>query len=168
LAARLGPRFHSAAIGPAGENLVRYATISHEKRHAGRGGLGAVMGAKKLKAVAVAGSQRVDVADPAGVVAVAKDLSRRSFGPATAKYRELGTVANLLTFNRFAALPTRNFQQGTFEEAAALAADDHPEARRVARRSCAACTIGCEHIYAAPGGEVRLEYETLFALGPLC
>ncbi len=168
LAVRLGPRFHSAAIGPAGENLVRYATISHENRHAGRGGLGAVMGAKKLKAVAVAGSQRVEVADPAGVVAAAKDLSRRSFGPATAKYRELGTVANLLTFNRLAALPTRNFQENTFEEAAALSGEELNAARRVARHSCAACTIGCEHIYAAPDGAVRLEYESLFALGPLC
>jgi aldehyde:ferredoxin oxidoreductase len=168
LSARLSPRFHSAVIGPAGENLVRYATISHEKRHAGRGGLGAVMGAKKLKAVAVAGTQRVEVADPAGVVAAARDLSQRSFGPATAKYRELGTVANLLTFNRFAALPTRNFQQGTFEGAAALSAEALNSAHRVARRSCAACTIGCEHIYAAPGGEVRVEYETLFAFGPLC
>jgi aldehyde:ferredoxin oxidoreductase len=168
LAERLGPRFHTAVIGPAGERLVRYATISHENRHAGRGGLGAVMGSKRLKAVAVAGSQRVEVADPAGVVAAAKDLSRRSFGPATAKYRELGTVANLLTFNRFAALPTRNFQQGTFEDAAALSGEELNAARRVARRSCAACTIGCEHIYAAADGEVRLEYESLFALGPLC
>jgi aldehyde:ferredoxin oxidoreductase len=168
LAKRLGPRFHTAVIGPAGENLVRYATISHEKRHAGRGGLGAVLGAKKLKAVAVAGSQRVEVADPPGVVAAAKDLSKRSFGPATAKYRELGTVANLLTFNRFAALPTRNFQQGKFERAAELSGEELNAAHRVARRSCAACTIGCEHIYASADGEVRLEYETLFALGPLC
>jgi aldehyde:ferredoxin oxidoreductase len=168
LSNRLGPRFHTAVIGPAGENLVRYATISHENRHAGRGGLGAVMGSKRLKAIAVAGSQRVPVADPAAVVAAAKDLSQRSFGPATAKYRELGTVANLLTFNRFAALPTRNFQESTFEGAAALSGEELNAARRVARRSCAACTIGCEHIYAAPEGEVRLEYESLFALGPLC
>jgi aldehyde:ferredoxin oxidoreductase len=77
-------------------------------------------------------------------------------------------VANLLTFNRFAALPTRNFQQGTFEAADNLSGEELNAARRVARRSCAACTIGCEHIYAAPGGEVRLEYESLFALGPLC
>src|SRR5207237_5244778 len=139
-----------------------------ENRHAGRGGLGAVMGSKNLKAVAVRGSQRVEVADPAGVVAAARDLSQRSFGPATAKYRELGTVANLLTFNRFAALPTRNFQQGTFAEAANLSGEELNAASRIARRSCAACTIGCEHIYAAPEGEVRLEYETLFALGPLC
>jgi aldehyde:ferredoxin oxidoreductase len=168
LAERLGPEYHTAVIGPAGERLVRYATISHENRHAGRGGLGAVLGAKRLKAVAVAGARRVAVADPAAVVATARDLSQRSFGPATAKYRELGTVANLLTFNRFAALPTRNFRQGTFEQAAALSAEELGSARRVARRSCAACTIGCEHIYAVAGGGVRLEYESLFALGPLC
>lgn len=168
LLARLGPGFSCAVIGPAGERRVRFATISHENRHAGRGGLGAVMGAKLLKAVAVSGSHRVELADPAGVAAAAKDLSQRSFGPATAKYRELGTVANLLTFNRLAALPTRNFQQGTFEGAEALSGESLNAARRVARRSCAACTIGCEHIYAAPGGEVRLEYESLFALGPLC
>jgi aldehyde:ferredoxin oxidoreductase len=165
---RLGPRFHKAIIGPAGERQVRYATISHENRHAGRGGLGAVLGSKDLKAVAVAGSRRVEVADPTGVVASARDLSERSFGPATAKYRELGTVANLLTFNRLSALPTRNFQQGSFEEAAQLAGEALNASHRIARRSCAACTIGCEHIYAGPGGEVRLEYESLFALGPLC
>jgi aldehyde:ferredoxin oxidoreductase len=168
LSARLGPAFHTAIIGPAGENLVRYAGISHDNRHAGRGGLGAVMGAKKLKAVALAGTQRVELADPAGVVAAARDLSQRSFGPATAKYRELGTVANLLTFNRFAALPTRNFQQGSFEQAEALSGEQLDSMRRLARRSCAACTIGCEHIFATAGGEVRLEYESLFALGPLC
>ena len=85
-----GPDYHSAVIGPAGEHCVRYATISHANRHAGRGGLGAVMGAKRLKAIVVRGSRRVPVADPAGVVEAARDLSRRSFGPATAKYRELG------------------------------------------------------------------------------
>ncbi len=168
LARRFGPEFHAAVIGSAGENRVRYATISHANRHAGRGGLGAVLGGKRLKAVLVAGSQRVEVADPEGVVEAARDLSRRSFGPATAKYRELGTVANLLTFNRLHALPTRNFQEGRFAEAEALSGESLNEARRVARHSCAACTIGCEHVYAAPGGEVRLEYESLFALGPLC
>jgi aldehyde:ferredoxin oxidoreductase len=168
LVERFGPDHHAAVIGPAGEHCVRFATISHGNRHAGRGGLGAVMGSKQLKAVIVAGSQRVPVADPAGVVTLARDLSRRSFGPATAKYRELGTVANLLTFNRLHALPTRNFQQGQFAEADALSGEALNEARRVARNSCAACTIGCEHIYASTDGNVRLEYESLFALGPLC
>jgi aldehyde:ferredoxin oxidoreductase len=170
LRSKLGSQFQTAAIGPAGERLVRYATISHDARHAGRGGLGAVMGSKRLKAVAVAGTQRVEVADPAAVVEAAKDLSARSFGPATAKYRELGTVANLLAFNRFAALPTRNFQLNTFDGAESLSGERLLAARQVARKSCAACTIGCEHIYSTNGrgGQVRLEYESLFALGSLC
>src|SRR5947199_3334321 len=109
------------------------------------------MGAKNLKAVAVAGTKRVELADPAGVVAAAKDLSARSFGPATAKYRELGTVANLLTFNRLNALPTRNFQAGQFDGADAISGEALNAANRVARASCAACTIGCEHIYQVPG-----------------
>ena len=78
-------------------------------------------------------------------------------------------MANLLTFNRFATLPTRNFQAGSFEGAERLAAEDLAPARRIARNSCASCTIGCEHIYAGGSGRgVRLEYESLFALGPLC
>ena len=104
-----------AAIGPAGERGVRYATISHDGRHAGRGGLGAVMGAKQLKAIAVRAATKVASADPAAVLAAARDLRHRSFGPATAKYRELGTLANLLAFNAISALPTRNFQAATFD-----------------------------------------------------
>src|SRR6476646_6936409 len=121
LRARLGPVFRIAAIGPAGERGVRYATISHDGRHAGRGGLGAVMGAKNLKAVAVRAAAKVTTADPRRVLAAARDLRERSFGPATAKYRELGTLANLLTFNAIATLPTRNFQAAEFEGADRLA-----------------------------------------------
>src|SRR5262249_2371882 len=89
-------------------------------------------------------------------------------GPATAKYRELGTAANLLTFNRFGALPTRNFQSGSFEEAANLSPEQLRTMRSKTRESCVACTIGCEHIYSNGGSRVRVEYESLFALGSLC
>ena len=170
-----GRDWQVAAIGPAGERLVPFATLSHDGRHAGRGGLGAVLGAKRIKAVAVRGDHRTPLAAPAATVALARALSARSFGPATEKYRELGTVANLLTFNRLDTLPTRNFRSGHFEEAERLATEDLAPARRIARTSCAACTIGCEHIYARPnappgkhGSGIRLEYESLFALGPLC
>jgi aldehyde:ferredoxin oxidoreductase len=169
LRSRFGPDAPSAVIGPAGERLVRFATISHDSRHAGRGGLGAVLGSKNVKAIVVQGTRRTPVADPDRVVELARDLSRKSFGPATAKYRELGTVANLLTFNRLNALPTRNFQEGSFAGASAISGESLNSARRVARASCAACTIGCEHIYATRDGTgTRLEYESLFALGPLC
>ena len=170
---QLGRGWRVAAIGPAGERGVRYATISHDGRHAGRGGLGAVMGAKNLKAVAVRAAAKVTTADPRRVLAAARDLRERSFGPATAKYRELGTLANLLTFNAIATLPTRNFQAAEFEGADRLAGSAPDEAvegmRRVARSSCASCTIGCEHIYRVGGGKkARVEYENVFALGPMC
>jgi aldehyde:ferredoxin oxidoreductase len=166
---RLGRGWRVATVGPAGERGVHYATISHDGRHAGRGGLGAVMGAKNLKAVAVHACTKVASADPAAVLAAAKDLRARSFGPATAKYRELGTLANLLTFNAISTLPTRNFTAATFAEAPMLGAEDLAGLRGVARNSCASCTIGCEHIYAAKGGKkMRVEYENVFALGPMC
>ncbi len=158
-----------AAIGVAGENGVRYATISNDGRHAGRGGLGAVMGAKRLKALVVSGEVPTALYDPERVLALARELSARSLGPATAKYRELGTVANLAAFNRIAALPTRNFQSGRFEGADALSAEDLRPVRERARAACASCTIGCEHIYGfGERGRTRIEYENLFALGPLC
>jgi aldehyde:ferredoxin oxidoreductase len=165
-----GAGWRVAAIGPAGERLVRFATVSHDGRHAGRGGLGAVLGAKRLKAVAVrSAGVPAEVADPATVVALAKDLRERSFGPATAKYRELGTLANLLAFNTISTLPTRNFQAAEFEGSTQLAAEGLHKLRAVARDSCASCTIGCEHIYAGrDGARVRMEYENVFALGPLC
>jgi aldehyde:ferredoxin oxidoreductase len=168
LRASLGRGWRVAAIGPAGERGVRYATISHDGRHAGRGGLGAVMGAKRLKAIAVRGSTKVASADPPAVLAAARDLRARSFGPATAKYRELGTLANLLAFNAISTLPTRNFQAATFAGAPQLAAEDLAQLRGVARNSCASCTIGCEHIYSVRGKKVRVEYENVFALGPMC
>jgi aldehyde:ferredoxin oxidoreductase len=166
---RLGKAWRVASIGPAGERLVKYATVSHDGRHAGRGGLGAVLGSKLIKAIAVRPSMKVAPADPPAVLAAARDLRARSFGPATAKYRELGTLANLLAFNAIATLPTRNFQAATFAEAPALAAEDLAEARGVARDSCASCSIGCEHIYKGAGGrKTRVEYENVFALGPMC
>jgi aldehyde:ferredoxin oxidoreductase len=182
LSGELGRGWRVAAIGPAGERGVRYATISHDGRHAGRGGLGAVMGSKNLKAVAVRSAAKVATADPKAVLAAARDLRARSFGPATEKYRELGTLSNLLTFNAIATLPTRNFQAAEFEGAQRLAGQESPAdstaqgpaasiegMRRVARSSCASCTIGCEHIYrVGRGKKTRVEYENVFALGPMC
>ncbi|MFC5728799.1 MULTISPECIES: aldehyde ferredoxin oxidoreductase family protein [Nocardioides] len=166
---RSGRRWRVAAIGPAGEAEVRYATISHDGRHAGRGGLGAVLGSKNVKSVAVSGRKRVTLADKDGVLALAKDLRQRSFGPATEKYRELGTLANLLAFNAISTLPTRNFQTATFEGAALLSTEELASSRSVAKNSCASCSIGCEHIYAGKDGKKsRVEYENVFALGPLC
>ena len=134
---RLGPAWRVAAIGPAGERLVRFATVSHDGRHAGRGGLGAVMGAKRLKAVAVRGAGvKPPLADPPAVLAAAKALREQSFGPATEKYRELGTLANLLSFNAISTLPDAQLQ------------------RRLLRRGAAARGGGAAR--AAPGGARQL------------
>jgi aldehyde:ferredoxin oxidoreductase len=164
------PEHAFALIGPAGEALVRYAGVTNDGRHAGRGGLGAVLGAMRLKAIGARGHRRVPLADAPATVAISRALARRSLGPATEKYRELGTVGNLATFNRLAALPTRNFRESTFEGAAAVAGETLRETRRRGRGSCAACTIGCEHFFEVAPGEpaVRAEYESVFALGPLC
>jgi len=166
---QLGRTWQVASIGSAGERGVRYATISHDGRHAGRGGLGAVLGAKNVKALAVRGSARVAVAHPEGVLTAARDLRTRSLGRATQKYREIGTLANVLSFNALNTLPTRNFQAATFEHAAQLAPGELEQARTVTKSSCASCTIGCAHIYRrGTGAGVRMEYQSVSALGAMC
>jgi aldehyde:ferredoxin oxidoreductase len=172
---RLGGGWQVASIGTAGERGVRYATLSHDGRHAGRGGLGAVMGAKLVKALAVHATTKVAPADAPGVLAAAKDLRARSLGRATAKYRELGTMANVLAFNALSTLPTRNFSAAVFEGAPQLAAEELAQARSVTKSSCASCAIGCEHLYKGPenkdgtaGRKVRLEYQNVSSLGPMC
>lgn len=168
LRARLGNGYRIASIGPAGERAVRYASVSHDGRHAGRGGSGAALGAKNVKAIAVRGTKYTEWAHPRELTELSRSLSKRSFGPATAKYRELGTASNLLTFNRFGALPTRNFQSGSFEEATSLSPEALSATRSKTRDSCVSCTIGCEHIYSVGKAGVRVEYENMFALGSLC
>ena len=150
---------------------MRYATISHDGRHAGRGGSGAVLGGKNIKAIAVRGTQRCDWADPRELAASPTSCRQRSFGPATAKYRELGTATNLLTFNRFDALPTRNFQSGTFDGGRALSPEELSVARDAARAALRAPARSAASTFIAlrdGNGSVRVEYENLFALGPLC
>jgi aldehyde:ferredoxin oxidoreductase len=178
LRAQLGADYRMAVVGPAGMRGVRFATISHDGRHAGRGGSGATLGSKNIKAIAVRGTTRCAWADPPALTALSRELARRSLGPDTAKYRELGTAANVETFNRFGVLPTRNFQRGTFEHAASLAPSHLAVEHAHTRESCVACTIGCEHRFelASPAPadgnserlSARVEYESLFALGSLC
>lgn len=177
----LGADFQVAAIGSAGEKMVSYATVSHDGRHAGRGGAGAVLGSKNIKAIALRGDQRIQWSDPEGLVKYARQLSKRSLGPATFKYRELGTAANLAVFNKLNLLPTNNFQLGSIDHSENLALEPEPGTEATVKSGCVACTIGCEHRYEIkpksdtenPGDtalseQVRVEYESLFALGSLC
>ena len=163
---RTGVGRHVAAIGVAGEMQVRYATVSNDGRHAGRGGAGAVLGSKRVKAITVRGEASPGAADPAAVQQRARELVARSQGVTTDKYRRLGTASNLETFDRLKILPVRNFQGVSLGQVAArrLAPEGLAAAAGHTRESCAGCTIGCDHRY----GGVRIEYETQFALGPLC
>ncbi len=169
---RLGRRFRVACIGPAGENGVRYASISNDGgRQAGRTGTGAVMGSKNLKAIAVRGHSPAHVFDAGRLNEVGRDLSARSLGPATEKYRTTGTMANLAVFDRLGTLPTRNFQQSTFDMTDEVSGEAMYSGHFVKNAHCANCTIGCEKILTVGDGADRstgrMEYESAFALGPL-
>ena len=96
----------SATIGPAGENLVRYANVTNDGRQAGRTGHGAVWGSKKLKAVSVRGTRGVKVADPETLMKLSFDIVQAAQGEHTTKYRILGTAANVLKLNKMGLLPT--------------------------------------------------------------
>lgn len=163
-----------ASIGPGGENLVRYACITNDiNRQAGRTGTGAVMGSKKLKAIALRGTRPIQVYNLKEVERVSLDLIKKAQGRATEKYRGLGTPANVLVLNLLSALPTRNFQQSSFEKAENISGETLAARYLVKVMACATCPISCGHIYAANDGgslETRceLDYESLYALGPLC
>ncbi len=168
----LGRRFRVACIGPAGESGVRYASIANDGgRQAGRTGTGAVMGSKNLKAIAVRGRNPAPVFDAERLNEVSRDLSARSLGPATEKYRTTGTMANLAVFDRLGTLPTRNFQQSTFEMIDNVSGEAMYSGHFVKNAHCANCTIGCEKILTVGDGSGkstgRMEYESAFALGPL-
>lgn len=166
--ARWGEDWDVVAIGVAGEHAVPFATLTHDGRHAGRGGTGAVLGAKRLKAVAVRGAEMPPVADEARLDALRRSLKERSLGPGTEKYRSTGTLGNLLVFNRIGILPTRNFSAWEDERAEQLSAEDLFESEKVQRATCRDCMIGCEKRYVdKDGNATRLEYENVFALGSL-
>ena len=165
-------RVRVACIGPAGERLVLYASIANDGgRQAGRTGPGAVMGSKNLKAIALRGRRQVELEDPAALADYGKALSRKSLGAATEKYRVLGTMANVAVFNRLGTLPTRNFQQSTFEGAERVSGEQMHAGHLAKDAHCANCTIGCEKVLTTtdglPESSARMEYESLFALGPL-
>jgi aldehyde:ferredoxin oxidoreductase len=163
-----------AAIGPAGEKLVRIACIINEKtRAAGRCGLGAVMGSKNLKAIAVRGTHDISVAKPDEFLDFVKEFHERMKGPATQKYRTLGTPENVLVHNALHCMPTRNYNNAFFEAAEKVSGETLNE-RFVAKViGCSSCAMRCEHICVVPEGPykgtvTRMEYEPLWALGPYC
>jgi len=163
-----------SAIGEAGEKLVRTAcVINDEFRAIGRTGMGAVMGSKNLKAVAVRGTNDVNVAKPEEFTEFIRMIHERMKGPATRKYRTLGTPENVLVLNALGALPTRNFAQVTFEGAEKVSGEYLNERYIKKIIGCATCGMRCDHIGVVPegpykGATARVEFECLWALGPNC
>ena len=162
-----------SSIGLAGERMVRFACIANDQgRMAGRTGLGAVMGSKNLKAVAVRGSQTLRVADIDALWPMTVDLAKRCQGPMTHKYRGLGTASNVLFLNHLGSLPTRNFRETTFEGADKISGETlnrHYLERVVA---CSSCPVGCEHLTVVrngpyKGARSRIDYEPLYAMSSL-
>ena len=161
-----------STIGPAGEKLVRFANITNDRgRQAGRTGLGAVMGSKKIKAIAIRGTKPITVADPVKLTEKAIALTIVSKGPKTEKYRVMGTPSNVLNMNRLGVLPTRNYQSGVFEGAEKVSGEYMLEHHVDKAVSCAGCPIACEHITSVRDGDYKgartsIDYESLFAFGP--
>ena len=142
------PNLRVACIGPAGENLVRFACIMNDKhRAAGRSGVGAVMGSKNLKAIAVRGTGGIAIADPAGFMKSVWDMRALMQEDAGRQgLTELGTASVIDLTQTFGGLPTRNFQQGQFEQYENLNGNSIKDTRLVANKACFACTIACGRV----------------------
>jgi len=162
-----------SAIGPAGEHLLRFATIDNDGRQVGRTGNGTVMGSKRLKMIAIRGTQPVTVADPKAVMEETLKLIKVTQGPGTLKYRTLGTPANVLNMNKLGVLPTRNFSETVFEHAEEISGETLRDKYKVKAVACVGCSIACEQWGEVQegkykGARIGLDYEPLFALGSNC
>jgi len=174
----LGEKYRILQMGPAGENLVRFANITNELRHfAGRTGLGAVMGSKKLRAIAVRGTERVKVKDEGKINEYARWFAKNVTNClGLTQLKNLGTAKNVIPLNRMGLLPTYNFKQGTFSEAEKISGEKMKEIVSKKREGCYACPVRCKQVinkktssqndldpvYGAP------EYETIGSLGSNC
>ncbi|MGA2680849.1 MAG: aldehyde ferredoxin oxidoreductase family protein [Candidatus Bathyarchaeia archaeon] len=163
-----------ASIGLAGEKQSKIANITNEKtRAAGRTGLGAVMGSKNLKAIAVRGTKDIVVAKPEEFIEMVKEFHERMKGPAAQKYRTLGSAENVMILNALHCLPTRNYNNSYFDNAEKVSGETLNE-RYVAKIiACNSCAMRCEHeavIHDGPykGTMARMEYDNIWALGPNC
>jgi aldehyde:ferredoxin oxidoreductase len=167
-------RAEAAVIGPAGERGVLFASIVNNRgRQIGRGGLGAVMGAKRLKAIvlAVEGGSLPGPADPGRFATVIREAEDQLRGdPITSRsLPDFGTSVLLNLLDQAGALPTRNFRQSRFESAEQISGEALRAGYAAKRGACTGCFIGCAHTIHA-GGESggAPEYESLWALGADC
>jgi aldehyde:ferredoxin oxidoreductase len=165
-----------AAIGPAGENLVKFACISFERHHqAGRGGAGAVMGSKNLKAVAARGTGKIEVHDPEAFKEFVRETTKNEImGPAHEDTRKIGTPGYLAMCNEAGILPTRNFQDGVFEFAENIGWDAIKKNIFLKKNACYRCALACRNVTSIRSGPYKgltiegPEYETLALAGSNC
>ncbi|MFX0150762.1 MAG: aldehyde ferredoxin oxidoreductase family protein [Candidatus Hodarchaeota archaeon] len=168
--------FEIASIGPAGENLVTYASIMTDRTHmAGRGGTGAIMGSKKLKAIAVNGSRKIESTDEDKFRALTRAFAKKvRENPGVKRRHEIGTVMWVKMANDAGFLPTRNFQSGVFEGADAISGERMRDEFVVGHTACYRCAIACgKTIHFEKGKYAGLEvdgpeYETSALMGASC
>ena len=167
------PKARVACIGPAGENLAKMAAVMNDHgRAAGRTGMGAVMGSKKLKAIAVRGKAKVDLADPDGFKAVVREvLHNVSEDMAVMSLQLAGTACYVDMALMYGDMPIRYYQQGEWPEASDLSGVLMGDQFGVKNTACYRCPIACGRETRAPSYKVEQvdgpEYETLGALGTL-
>ncbi|MBS7623591.1 aldehyde ferredoxin oxidoreductase family protein [Candidatus Bathyarchaeota archaeon] len=160
-------------IGPAGERLVRLASIvADDSRVAGRCGLGAVMGSKNLKAIACRGNGRVRVKDPERLNQIGRDAVKLAL-PNTKAFRENGTASGLIVFEQNGNLPIRNWTRGSFPGAEEITGATMTRRILKSSYSCRTCPIACGRKVRVEAGPYAMEgsgpeYETMAALGSLC
>ncbi|NLI11226.1 MAG: aldehyde ferredoxin oxidoreductase family protein [Peptococcaceae bacterium] len=163
-------------IGPAGEKLVKFATVMNDKhRAAGRSGLGAVMGSKNLKAVVVRGTKSIQVANPEEFIKACWDARRKlKAHPVTGTgLGAYGTEILVNILNQSGALPTRNWQESSFEHADETSGETLAAKYLVRNKGCFGCSIGCGRVTRIPDGPFKgfgegPEYEAGWSLGADC
>ncbi|AKG39266.1 MAG: aldehyde ferredoxin oxidoreductase family protein [Infirmifilum sp.] len=163
-----------ACIGPAGENLVLMANIMNDDhRAAGRTGLGAVMGSKKLKAIVVAGEEKPQVAKPDEFRELSRNLiERMKKNPVTGEgLPTYGTAVLVNIINQAGMLPYKNWQFGYNPEADKISGETLAKTFLIKRRPCWGCQIGCGRVVKVESGPYQIlysegpEYESIWALG---
>ncbi|MGQ9859440.1 MAG: aldehyde ferredoxin oxidoreductase family protein [Thermodesulfobacteriota bacterium] len=171
------PQVKVACIGPAGERLVRFASIMNDKdRAAGRSGVGAVMGSKNLKAVAVRGKGSIPLHDPKAFREINSRLLKKfneTYKDSPPPLRLHGTAVTVMATQNYGVFPTRNFQTGTFPGWEAIHGETLSRRFLLRHKACFACPISCgrvtkveEHPFQGQGEGP--EYETIYALGSNC
>ncbi len=168
-------RIYVASIGPAGERLVRYATIQNEKWHAaGRAGPGAVMGSKNLKAIAVRGGKRPEIYDPDGLRDFLAQFSKEiRENPSAKTYHDYGTHAGTNLVQKLGVYPTRYWSKGTFDKYYEINSDALQSRIFVRNDACFNCPIACgRYVRLKEGRYAGLEdvpdYEGYYSFGSLC